>query len=113
MALVYKTGKNGKKTVTSSYFEDAQLLKSSMADTSKDYRSLVKEMPDFDIGKLQLTSAAKIISLWRQGCSELSEYASSLNAKQCEGVTTHYMGLDWKPVSDEEFKRFYDDQNFN
>ena len=88
MALVFKNYKNGKKSVTSSYFSDIAEIRRSKSET--DYQGLKKDK--VDLSELKVAFAVMELTLWKKGCRELSEYVEKLNPKQLEGLTVKYMG---------------------
>ena len=110
MSLITKTFKNGKRTVTSSYFQDIVMLRKAKQET--DYRGL--KDAKFDLAALRNGWAVTEIMLWKKGCRELTAYAESLKPAQLEGLTLKYMGEDVdtedqslaRVMTDEEYAEF-------
>ena len=110
MALVFKTYKNGTKSVTSSYFGDIATLRQSKSET--DYAGLKKAKVDLSVLKLEY--AVSELLLWKKGCKELNEYVMALTPKQVENVKPKYMGIEYnendtslsKVMTPEEFEEY-------
>lgn len=83
--------KNGVKIITSSYFDDIKMLRQSIKDTGVSQLRHDKDCK-FDVSLLMISSAAQQISLWRQGCFELSQYVESMRPEQWKNYETAYMG---------------------
>lgn len=93
MIETVRTKKNGVKVITSSYFNDMKMLRESMRDT--DFMGMRYDKTcNFDTGKLKLANAVTQITLWKQGCHELSEYVEKMSAKVAEQYETLYYGED-------------------
>ncbi len=110
MALVFKTYKNGTKSVTSSYFSDIATLRQSKSET--DYAGLKKAK--VDLSGLKLEYAVSELLLWKKGCKELNEYVMALTSKQMENIKPKYMGIEYnendtslsKVMTPEEFEEY-------
>lgn len=101
MAIVTTT-KGSKKHLTSSYFQDISVLRSSRADwNASKPKYWQKNEDEFDTDKLKRAYAIQEIILWRKGCIELSDYVSRLNESQLKDVTTKYMGEDYEEYTGE------------
>lgn len=89
---IITTTRGKKKHVTSSYFKDIAVLRSSEIDTN--YRQLYRERKnmDFDISKLQLAYVVQKLILWHKGCQELTDYLMKLSNKDIENVVPDYPG---------------------
>lgn len=107
--------KNGVKVVTSTYFDDIRTLNESMRDT--DFQGMKHDKScTFDTNALKLAVAVKKITLWRQGCAELSNFAENLKEGQLSHYETQYMGEEYDPndtslaeyMTDEEAAAFED-----
>lgn len=92
MAIVRNSLKNGKVSVTSSYFEDARLVKASLRDSlQSDYvPSKWRREKGRDFSQLKLATAAQFIYLNRLGVMELSEFVDNLKPSQYENYKINY-----------------------
>ena len=95
MAIVMKTSKTGKRTVTSSYFDDIGMIRQSLSET--DFRALRNEQSKFDLNKLSQAAVVEQFRLWHLGCAELNDYVARLKPEQMVGLTTKFFGEEWKP----------------
>jgi acyl-CoA hydrolase len=77
------------KVITSSYFDDIKLLRSSKRET--DYREMYRES-QFDANKLKVAYVVHELLLFKMGCRELSDHVSKLTNEQLKGLTTNYFG---------------------
>lgn len=96
---IKRTKKNGVKVVTSSYFDDVRMLRESMKDSGISQMRHDKEC-HFDIGALMNSSIAQQISLWQQGCRELSHYVENMKPEQWKNYEILYMGDDYVPTDE-------------
>lgn len=104
MAIVFKHLKN-KTIVTSSFFEDVRMMKKTYQD--EELRNMRwsnspkgdQEYYKQNFGKIKLAATVQMITLWKQGCRELTAWVESLTEKQIQehNYETKYMGEVWKP----------------
>lgn len=99
MIKTIRTRKDGKRIITSSYFDDIRMLRKSKSDTFATFSRFDKDALEFDRSGWQLSMVAMEIALWRRGCQELTSYVNSLKPAQVEMIAeTRYMGadVDWE-----------------
>jgi hypothetical protein len=92
---IVTTTRGKKKHITSSYFKDIQVLRSSEVDSNYKQMYRDRKQSDFDIEKLQATYAIQKLVFFHKGCQELNAYVNSLNNNQLEGIITDYIGNDY------------------
>ena len=95
--LVYKPKKNYTE-VTSSYFEDYQMIRKSISEVKAEKWINKKECPGFDFGALDRANAVQLITLAKYGAWEVSQFAESLALGQLDKYKLNYgPWKDWKP----------------
>lgn len=90
--LIKKKLKNGKTSVTSSYFEDARLVKQSLSESKQDdyvSKKWRKEAPR-DFKEIEWQTAIMVIQLVKQGAREVSTFASLLADNQIGNYVLNY-----------------------
>lgn len=90
--LVKKSLRNGKTSVTSSYFDDMRLVKQSLYESKKDDYVSAKWRREKgrDFRELELQTAIMAITLAKKGAAEVSEFADSLKPAQYEQYVLNY-----------------------
>lgn len=90
--IVKKQLKNGKISVTSSFFDDLQLYRASLTESKQSDFVSKKWRRDKarDFSDLEYHTAIECLKLARYGCLEIAEFAGSLTAKQLEAYTFRY-----------------------
>lgn len=79
--IIKKQLKNGKVSVTSSYFQDCSLVKESLRDSKKEdyeYWKWRKDKPR-DFTELELKTAVEAMKYARYGCIEMKEFMNTLH----------------------------------
>jgi hypothetical protein len=98
--LIYKPKKNYTE-VTSSYFEDFQMIRKSMSEVKAEKWMNKRDCPDFDFAALDRANAVQLITLAKYGAWEVSQFAESLAPGQLDKYKLNYgPWKDWK--QDEE-----------
>lgn len=91
--LEQKTLKNGKLAVTSTFFEDARLVKASLRESMQDDYVSSKWRRDKgrDFSELQLATVVQSMLLAKQGFAELQKFSEShRNSAQAEKYKINY-----------------------
>lgn len=79
--IIKKQLKNGKISVTSSYFQDCSMIKESLRDSKKDdYESWKwrKDKPR-DFSELELKTAVETMKYAKYGCIEMREFMNTIH----------------------------------
>lgn len=99
MSLIFKPKKNYTE-VTSSYFEDYNLIKQSMREVKSEKWINKKDCPDFNFGALDRANAIQLIMLAKNGAREVSQFVDSLSNAQLNKYKFNYGP--WKEMPEEE-----------
>lgn len=100
--IVKKTLKNGKCSVTSSYFEDIRLLKASLRESMQDdyVPSKWRREKGRDFSELKLATATQCLILAKRGAEELSDFVANLKQNQYDNYKINYGP--WQPYESYE-----------
>lgn len=101
--IIRKQLKSGKVSITSSYFDDARLIKASLRDSmQEDYvPAKWRNGAGRDFSELKLATAVQFIILSKQGAEEIKKYLEPMNTEQFKNLK-----VNWGPWVDYES---YDD----
>lgn len=90
--IVKKQLKNGKISVTSSYFDDLRVYKMSLSDSkTSDYVSKKwRTEKARDFANLNYTTAIECMKLAKYGCTELRNFVNSLNVNQLSNYKINF-----------------------
>jgi len=100
--LVRKTLKNGKTSITSSYFDDVRMLKASLRESMQEDYAANKWRREKarDFSQLKLATVTQCLILAKIGAAELSEFVSDLKPNQVENYKVNYGP--WQPYESYE-----------
>lgn len=90
--IIKKTLKNGKTSITSSYFEDMRIYKMSLTDSKQsDYVSRKwRNDKARDFSELNFVTTIECMKLAKLGCTELRNFVNNLNVNQLENIKLNF-----------------------